>query len=87
MMEHQRLPGVIRDECPCKDCSERFIACSDKCPKDERGEYGYKAWKGKINKVKQAEREYLKSRREDYKRSESKEVALQKYIRGKTRGK
>ena len=30
---------------PCKDCPERFIACSDHCPKDERGEYGYKAWK------------------------------------------
>lgn len=28
---------------PCKDCPERFIACSDKCPKDLRGEYGYKA--------------------------------------------
>ena len=87
MMEHQRLSGIVRDVCPCKDCPERFIACSDRCPKDERGEYGYKAWKGKITKVKQAEREYLKNRHEDYKRSESKEVALQKYIRGKTRGK
>ena len=87
MMEHQRLSGIVRDVCPCKDCPERFTACSDKCPKDERGEYGYKAWKGKINTVKQAEREYLKNRREDYQRSELKEVALQKYIRGKTRGK
>ena len=32
-------------KCPCGDCSERFPACSDKCPKDARGEYGYKAWK------------------------------------------
>ena len=87
MMEHQKLPGVIRDECPCKGCTERFIACSDRCPKDERGEYGYKAWKGKINTVKQAEKEYLKSRREDYLRSEVKEANLQKYIRGRTRGK
>lgn len=27
------------------NCTERFIACSDKCPKDARGEYGHKAWK------------------------------------------
>ena len=86
-MEHQRLPGVIRDKCPCEGCTERFIACSDRCPKDERGEYGYKAWKGKINIVKQARKEYLKSRREDYLRSELKEANLQKYIRGIIRGK
>ena len=30
---------------PCKDCPERFPACSAHCPKDERGEYGYKAWR------------------------------------------
>ena len=29
---------------PCKDCAERFTACHDRCPKDERGEFGYKAW-------------------------------------------
>jgi hypothetical protein len=32
------------EPCPCNGCTERFIACSDHCPKDERGEYGYKAW-------------------------------------------
>ena len=31
--------------CPCGDCPERFPACSGKCPKDARGDYGYKAWK------------------------------------------
>lgn len=35
----------MREDSPCKDCPERFLACSDHCPKDERGEYGYKAWK------------------------------------------
>ena len=30
---------------PCKGCTERFTACSGNCPKDARGEYGYKAWK------------------------------------------
>ena len=33
------------EPCPCNGCTERFIACSDRCPKDARNEYGYKAWK------------------------------------------
>lgn len=57
---------------PCKDCTERFIACSDKCPKDARGEYGYKAWKAELLKLKAVEREYKKQRREDWLRSEEK---------------
>ena len=40
--------------CPCKDCAERFLACSDKCPKDARGEYGYKAWKAEMTAMKNA---------------------------------
>jgi hypothetical protein len=40
--------------CPCKDCPERFIACSDHCPKDDRGEYGYKAWKAEMAELKKA---------------------------------
>ena len=55
---------------PCKDCTERFLACSDNCPKDARGEYGYKAHKAELQKVKAAEREYKLRRREDYMRSE-----------------
>ncbi len=43
---------------PCKDCPERFIACSDHCPKDDRGEYGYKAWKADLEAEKQARKEY-----------------------------
>ena len=85
MKEHQKLPGVIRDECPCNGCSERFIACSDRCPKDERGEFGYKAWKTKLNKVKQAEKEYLRNRRDDYFRSELCEDYKQKYVRSRYR--
>ena len=64
MMEHQRLPGAIRDDSPCKGCSERFCACSDRCPKDERGEYGYKAWKAKIKVVKENRKAYLMQRKE-----------------------
>lgn len=33
------------EPCPCNGCTERFIACSDRCPKDARNEFGYKAWK------------------------------------------
>jgi hypothetical protein len=43
---------------PCKDCPERFIACSDHCPKDERGEYGYKAWRADLAVEKKARQEY-----------------------------
>lgn len=45
---------------PCKGCSERFQTCHDRCPKDERGEFGYKAWKNEIQRVKKAREEYLK---------------------------
>ena len=39
---------------PCHNCAERFIACSDRCPKDARGEYGYKAWKAEAEAIKNA---------------------------------
>jgi hypothetical protein len=41
---------------PCENCTERFIACHDHCPKDERGEFGYKAWKMQIEEEKKKER-------------------------------
>ena len=43
---------------PCKGCTERFTACSDHCPKDERGEFGYKAWKERF----QAQQKHLKKK-------------------------
>lgn len=46
----------MREDSPCRDCPERFTACSDHCPKDERGEYGYKAWKERY----QAQQKHLK---------------------------
>lgn len=46
----------MREDSPCRDCPERFPACSDHCPKDERGEYGYKAWKERY----QAQQKHLK---------------------------
>ena len=41
-------------KCPCGNCSERFVACSGNCPKDARGEYGYKAWKAELEAEKAA---------------------------------
>ena len=58
MKEHQRLKIGIREESPCKDCTERFTACSDRRPKDERGEFGYKAWKAKIAEVEKNRKAY-----------------------------
>ncbi len=40
---------------PCLGCTERFIACSARCPKDARGEYGYDAWKADL----EAEKKHL----------------------------
>ena len=54
---------------PCKDCPERFIACSDKCPKDKRGEYGYQTWLEDVHKEQAVMKEYLLRRREDYQRT------------------
>ena len=70
---------------PCKDCAERFTVCSDKCPKDARGEYGYKAWKAKLRKQQAAEREYKKQRREDWMRSEEAESGREQFARHKNR--
>lgn len=60
MNDNRRLTNTIRGVSPCKGCSERFLACSDKCPKDARGEFGYKAWKAEIERVKKARKDYMK---------------------------
>lgn len=57
-------------QCPCKDCTERFTACSDRCPKDARGEYGHKAWLVDYRKQEAAIKEYKRSQKEDFIRSE-----------------
>ena len=74
------------NDCPCKDCHERFYACSDKCPKDARGEYGYKAWKAELQKEKAAEKEYKRRQREDFLMSEQCESTKEKWRMGKKYG-
>lgn len=66
---------------PCKDCPERFTACSDKCPKDARGEYGYQAYKAELRKLKAAEKEYNQRRHEDWKRSEERMAERRRFAR------
>lgn len=70
---------------PCKGCTERFTACSDKCPKDARGEYGYKAWKAEYYQQKNAEKEYNKRRYEDWKRSEEADAGAEQFARYKNK--
>ena len=64
---------------PCKDCPERFIACSARGPKDERGEYGYKAWRVDLEAEKKARTEFYQ-RQADY-WTESKRRAVWNSIR------
>ena len=62
---------TVRDNgCPCKDCTERFTACSDRCLKDARGEYGHDAWLIDFRKQQAAIKEYKRSQKEDFIRSE-----------------
>ena len=68
---------------PCKGCTERFTACSDRCPKDERGEYGYKAWKADLEKVKARKKEYIQRRREDWLRSEQRDAVNEKFVKSR----
>lgn len=64
---------------PCKDCPERFPACSAHCPKDARGEYGYKAWRVDLEAEKKARAEYLQQQQSVW--SEAKRRALWNSIR------
>lgn len=52
------IDSPIRDKSPCYGCTEKFAACHDRCPKDKRGEFGYKAWKDKVDSANKARKEY-----------------------------
>lgn len=59
-MRGARITASIRDVSPCKDCAEKFIGCHGRCPKDERGEQGYKAFRTEVERVNAARAEYEK---------------------------
>ena len=56
-----------RDKSPCNGCTERFTACSDRCPKDARGKYGYNAWKQETADIKGNRKAYIEDRRRRFK--------------------
>jgi hypothetical protein len=53
-----RPTPVTREKPPCSGCTEKFTACHDRCPKDERGEAGYKAWKSQLEETNKRRKEY-----------------------------
>ena len=58
-----RPPGIIRDISPCKDCTEKvYPTCYGNCPKDNRGEYGCKAWTDEKEAIKEKKRKYITNR-------------------------
>lgn len=69
---------------PCNGCPERFIACSDHCPKDARGEFGYKAWR----EYKDAEKKHLKEAGNRFAivGSEARDKIRYSYTKGPTKG-
>ena len=56
------IDSPIRDKPPCKDCAERCVTetfnCHDRCPKDQRGEFGYMAWKTCLDELNKRRKEY-----------------------------
>lgn len=66
MKDESRLPGVMRGVSPCTNCVERHTACHSKCPKDERGEYGYDAWRADAKKVNDNRKAYVDERHQIY---------------------
>lgn len=68
MTKGKELPPSSRERSPCFGCTERFLACSDHCPKDERGEFGYLAWKAAVKKIEDTRKEYYEQRRLQWER-------------------
>ena len=63
-----QIDSPIRDKPPCYGCKEKFTACHGKCPKDNRGEYGYLAWKAELEKANKARAEYDRTHYNKYPR-------------------
>ena len=61
MVRGQKPPPSFRESSPCEGCTEKFTACHGRCPKDERGEFGYSAWTAKCREIDKNRKEYLES--------------------------
>lgn len=53
---------------PCKYCQKRKPACSDHCPIDAEGGYGYKAWVAEVRAAEAKRNEMRRQWKEDNKR-------------------
>lgn len=53
-----RPDPVTREMSPCNGCAERFPARHGRCPKDERGETGYQAWRNRLDELNKRRKEY-----------------------------
>lgn len=58
--DNQRITGAVRGVPPCKDCTERFLACHDHCQR-------YKVWKAEIQRVNKAREEYARKNAKKFK--------------------
>lgn len=67
MARGRQLRLNSRISAPCKECTERSTACSDHCPKDARGEFGYKAWKQVVSDITEQRKSYYDIRDAFYK--------------------
>ena len=56
-----RLDSPIRDNPPCKDCTDRNTACHGSCDR-------YKEWKLRLDELNKARREYDRTRYNKYPR-------------------
>ena len=54
--EAQRLRLSSRNNCPCRDCSDRYTACSDKCKKKE-----FIEWKTELRHIKENRKAYIET--------------------------
>lgn len=71
MNDNYKFHTGNREEAPCKGCPERFPACSDHCPKDARGEFGYKAWKARFDEINNKRKAYDRlNRRKKWQRTD-----------------
>lgn len=70
MDDTNRIHNIMRGPSPCANCTERFTACWDHCPKDKRADPknpGYQMWKAQAEELKKKSTSYKKAHFEDYK--------------------
>ena len=57
-MKGRGIAFSVRGKSPCAGCTEKFIGCHGRCPKDLRGEEGYNTWTANCEPIKEKRRQY-----------------------------